>query len=223
MDPNRKSWNQQQQVLRKALSQPADHQQAIEWFLVQHAAVHSARMSRSTAWSLADEVFQDVTGDTMRIIPSGCEHSIVWVIWHLARIEDVTMNLLLAGSPQILLRDGWLERMGVRQYDTGNTLDQEGVAKLSATINTKVLMDYRLAVGRRTRQVVKRLQPDELKQKVQASRLQQVKEQGAVTEAANAILEYWGGLTGAGLLLMPPTRHNFIHLNEVLHIKQKIR
>jgi hypothetical protein len=36
------------------------------------------------------------------------------------------------------------------------------------------------------------------------------------------VLEYWGGLTYAGLLLMPPTRHNFIHLNEALRVKKKV-
>jgi len=35
------------------------------------------------------------------------------------------------------------------------------------------------------------------------------------------VIDYWSGLTLAGLLLMPPTRHNFIHLNEALRLKQK--
>jgi hypothetical protein len=223
MDPNRKLWNQQQQALRKALSQPAHHPQAVDLFLSQHAVVHSARMSQSTSWSCADEVLQDVGEEAMRIIPGGHEHSIAWVIWHIARIEDVTMNVLLAGSPQILLQDSWLERLGVTARDTGNAMDGESVAKLNATVDVEALLDYRLTVGRRTRQVVKQLKPVELKQKVEPARLQQVKDEGAVVEAANAVLEYWGGLTNAGLLLMPPTRHNFIHLNEALHIKQKIR
>jgi hypothetical protein len=36
------------------------------------------------------------------------------------------------------------------------------------------------------------------------------------------VAEYWGGLTLAGLLLMPPTRHNLIHLNECVKIKKKV-
>jgi hypothetical protein len=40
-------------------------------------------------------------------------------------------------------------------------------------------------------------------------------------EAGRGVIGYWGGLTGAGLLLMPPTRHNLVHLNEMLKIKAK--
>jgi hypothetical protein len=52
--------------------------------------------------------------------------------------------------------------------------------------------------------------------------LEQVKAQGAVVPAAGWLLDYWAGLTLAGLLLMPPTRHNFVHLNEALRARQKV-
>jgi len=47
MNPNQKLWNQQLQTLRRALSRPEDHPEAIELFLSQHAMVHSAKMARS--------------------------------------------------------------------------------------------------------------------------------------------------------------------------------
>jgi hypothetical protein len=34
--------------------------------------------------------------------------------------------------------------------------------------------------------------------------------------------DYWSKKTIAGLLLMPPTRHNFVHLNEAARIRQKL-
>ena len=46
-------------------------------------------------------------------------------------------------------------------------------------------------------------------------------DEGAVVEGARGLLDYWGGLTIAGLLLMPPTRHNFVHLNEAWMLKGK--
>jgi hypothetical protein len=221
MDPNRKLWNQQQQTLRRALLGSDDHEKTVELFMSQHAMVHSARVARSKLWSFEDRVWQDTTEEVIRCIPRGCEHSIAWCIWHITRIEDVTMNLLVAGSPQILHRDNWLERMKARARDTGNAMDAKGVAGLSATIDIEVLRAYRLKVGRRTRQIVKQLQPEELKQRVEPSRLQQVMVEGAVVEAASGLIDYWGGLNVAGLLLMPPTRHSFVHLNEALRVKLK--
>jgi len=87
---------------------------------------------------------------------------------------------------------------------------------------TEALQAYRLAVGRRTREIVKRLEPKELKQKVDPARLQQVMAEGAIVEAASGIADCWGRRTVAGLLLMPPTRHNFVHLNEALRIKHEL-
>jgi hypothetical protein len=221
MDPNRKFWNQQQQALRSALSNPDDHQKALELFLCQHAMVHTAEMTQLDLWSFDDEVWQGLIEGDVRCIPRDGEHSIAWLTWHIARIEDVTMNLLVGGSPQILHKDNWLEQMKIAIQNTGNMMDAAGVASLSSTINIEALRAYRIAVGIRTREIVRRLQPADLKQKVKPSRLQQVMDEGAVIETARDLIKYWGGLDVAGLLLMPPTRHNFVHLNEALRIKQK--
>ena len=36
-------------------------------------------------------------------------------------------------------------------------------------------------------------------------------------------MDYWGGKTFAGQLLMPATRHNFVHLNKAMRVKQKLQ
>ncbi len=92
MEPNRKHWNEQQQLLQHALSHSGEHQKAFEICLNQHAMVHAAQMSGSHLWSFEDEVLDSLTEADYRHIPPKGEHSIAWVIWHIARIEDVTMN-----------------------------------------------------------------------------------------------------------------------------------
>ena len=47
--------------------------------------------------------------------------------------------------------------------------------------------------------------------------------EGVVTPEAMEIASYWGRKTIAGLLLMPPTRHCLLHLNEAMRIKKKVR
>ena len=132
------------------------------------------------------------------------------------------MNLLVAGSPQVLFEEGRLERLGISECDTANGMEPVGVAALSAAINLPALRGYRLSVGRRTRAIVMQLGAQQLKQKVDPARLEIMTAQGAVRADASGLLEYWGGLTITGLLLMPPTRHTFVHWNEALRIKQKI-
>ena len=222
MRPNQRLWNQNHQALRIALSHPDDFPEAIALFLHLHAVLHSARMAPGAAWSFEDEVWQGLDEPDLRRIPENGEHSIVWNTWHIARIEDVTMNLLVAGSPQLLHQGGWLEKLQVSAQDTGNQMSAPDRSNLSASIDLQALRDYRLAVGCRTREIVRQLRPHELKHKVLPSRLRQVQEEGAVVEAAVDLLDYWGNRTIAGLLLMPPTRHNFVHLNESQRIREHI-
>lgn len=219
MNPDRKHWNEQQQALRQALGRPEIFLHAIALFLDQHAMVHSAKMSASNSWSFEDEVWQGLSETQVRCIPAKMEHSIVWLLWHMARIEDVTMNLLLAGSPQLFHQGQWAERLCVPNADTGNGWDVNAISTFSATIDVEALRDYRLAVGRSTRYQVQKLNPLDLKHKVDPTRLAQVTAQGTVLDAGRGVIDYWAGLTLAGLLLMPPTRHNFLHLNEALRIK----
>lgn len=226
MESYRKSLNKRQTELRRMLLSFRRHDEAIQLFLHQHAMLHSAKAAQteqpaSEFWSFEDNVLDDMTEEQMRRIPSNCEHSVAWCIWHIARIEDVTMNLLVAGSPQVLYRDDWLERMKIAVRDTGNEMDRATVADLGVTIDTEALRAYRVAVGRRTREIVRQLHLEELKQKVDPCRLQQVMDEGAVVEAASGLLEYWGRRNIAGLLLMPATRHNIVHLNEALQIKHR--
>jgi hypothetical protein len=223
INPDRKYWNQQQQILRENLTRGDNHQQTIALFLGQHAMVHSAEMSHAGLWSFEDEVLDGLKREQMRVIPRNGEHSIVWLLWHISRIEDVTMNILIAGSPQVFSGEDWPTRMKTAVRDTGNGMSPEGVVELSAAIDLEALRAYRLSVGRRTRAIARQIQPEQQKMKVDPDRLEQITKQGAVLEAGSYVLEYWGGLTIAGLLLMPPTRHNFIHLNEILRIKQKFR
>ena len=222
MDTNHRHWNQGHQKLRRLLA-ANEHQKAIDLFLLQHAMVHSAKVSTAKLWSFEDEILNDMPEDQIRCIPPGGEHSIAWILFHLARIEDITMNLLVAGTPQLFVRDGWAKRLRVIIPHSANEMDEAGVASLNAQIDIDELRAYRQSVGRRTRAIVRKLKPEELKQKADPSRLQKVMEEGALLPEATGILNYWSKRTIAGLLLMPPTRHNFLHLNEALRIKQKLQ
>jgi hypothetical protein len=221
MDSHRKLWNKQQKEFRRILLSFDQHPQAIELFLSQHAMLHSAKMAQTETWSFEDQVLDDMTEEQIRRIPRNCDHSVAWTVWHIARIEDATMNMLVAGSPQIFERENWRERIKVTFRDTGNVMDVKGVANLSAAIDIETLRAYRVAVGRRTREIVKQLEPEQLKQQVDPARLQRMLDEGAVVEAASSLIDYWGKRNIAGLLLMPATRHNLVHLNEALRIKQR--
>jgi hypothetical protein len=227
LESKRKLLNKLQTELRKSLTANKDHESAIKLFLEQHTRLHGGKMIESNNdlikfWSYEDLILNDMTYENMRIIPKNDEHSIAWCLWHLARIEDTAMNILVAGTQQILDQFGWIERLNIPFRDTGNKMDERDITCLCERIDILALRDYRAAVGRKTQEIVKSLSPQQLKEKVNPERIQQVMVQGALVDAAQGIADYWSKRNIAGLLLMPATRHNLVHLNEAYRIKKKI-
>jgi len=131
-----------------------DYCQAIALFYKQHAQLHSADMASADLWSYEDELLDDISPDQAKCVPINAEHSIAWVMWHIARIEDVAMNMLVAGEEQILLRDGWQTRLAIHPQDTGNAMPAPDVVKVSEEIDFQSLRAYRIAVGHQTRKIV---------------------------------------------------------------------
>lgn len=221
MEANRKLWNTGQQKLLQALA-AKDYPFAVEQFMIQHAMVHSKRISRLGIWSFEDELWNGLTEKSIRTIPPKGEHSIVWILFHIARIEDITMTMLIAGTQQVFKCDKWAKKLKSTIHHSGNNMDDLDVARLSASLDVNALQEYRRSVGRRTRKIVRKIKQDQFEQKVEPVRLERLLKEGAMIEEALEIIDYWSKRTIAGLLLMPPTRHNYLHLNEAFKIKAKV-
>lgn len=220
-DENLIFWNEQQKQLEAALKKPSEHAQAVELFLAQHAMVHSARMEESGLYSFEDAVWEGLSESGARRVPKGALHSIVWLMWHAARCEDITFNLLAAGDDQVLLSGGWLEAICVPARDTGNAMSESEIAQFSAEIDIPALQGYCDAVGRKTRAVVRSVAPGGFKQLVPQERVPRILAEGAVVAAASGLVDYWASRTIGGLMLMPGTRHHVVHLNEAMRQKKK--
>lgn len=221
MKNHRKVLNSQQKELRKVMTAYRDHDRAIELFLCQHALLHHAGISGGQSWSYEDFLLDDLTEEIFRRVPDDSPNSIAWHIWHLARIEDVTMNILVAGREQIFRRGNWKSHLGIEWVHTGNEMPENDIEKLTENIDLDSLRAYRAEVGRETRKIVPGLTAGDLKSSVAEERLERLLEEGALLPKAVSTREYWGSRTIAGLLLMPPTRHAIIHLNQAARIKER--
>ena len=159
-ETNSRDWGRQQQILRRLLMKDHDFQTALPVFLGQHAMIHAARLLPGSHWSGQDDVLNNLTEAQLRCVPSDCPHSVVWSLWHITRIEDVTMNVLLADAPQLLHSGNWLTQLETSYEGVGNELSLDEIASVSQTVNLQALLAYRLAVGKRTRAIVRRLNPE---------------------------------------------------------------
>ena len=221
MNEQRRQWNENQRLLQAALRGKDTKEEALALFNTQHAAVHDL----NDPTTLAGQTLIDLREVAWRSIPAGHEHSPAWLLWHTARCEDITLNLLVASQPQVLLSGDWLHKMNISARDTGNAMDPDAIHALGQQINLEALYAYWTAVSHQTRQIVANLSPADWKRKPNATQIQQIIDQEAVLPPAYGLIDYWSSRTVAGLLLMPATRHPLVHLNEIekMKLKKKIR
>lgn len=218
-------WNENQKKLKDLLGKPTQFDEAIRLCLEQHARVHASSLSGSLESTYEDELWEGLDETSFRSIPKVGDDSIAWNMWHVTRIEDITMNILIAGGTQVLKEDDWFERLGIQFCDTGNAMNEIEIKELSDNLNMALLRTYRFAVGQRSRQILSNLKPEDLKRKMKPESLKRILEEGAVldVEGANWLIDFWGRKNVAGLLLMPLTRHLVVHINESIRLKQKCK
>jgi hypothetical protein len=192
-------------------------------FLDLHKKLHLSNISEGEE-NEVDRLFSDLEAWEYAVMPTSKDETMAWVIWHIARIEDLTMGILVSGEDQ-LFNDEWKMRMNAPIIDTGNALDDDGIMKLSKRLQVDELINYRSAVGKRTRQIVASLQSGDMVRKVTSDAIEKIRLVGGVTmeEDSKWLLDFWGGKDVAGLLLMPPTRHVMLHLNDCCKWKEAIR
>lgn len=197
--------------------------QAKELFLSIHEKLHLSTMAGGVE-NETDRLLQDLTRKEYGIMPGSKDETIAWVIWHIARIEDLTMNVLVGGREQVF-NEEWMSRMHIHRKDTGNAFSDDEIMELSGEVNIKELLNYRNEVGRRTREIVSRLTDTDMRRKVRNEDLERIHQEGGVTDQEDSIwlLDFWGKKDVAGLLLMPPTRHVVLHLNSCGKWKEEIR
>ncbi len=197
--------------------------EAIELFLDIHSQLHSNVVSHDKP-NYVNPLINDLKDNEYKIMPNKTDETIAWTIWHITRIEDLTMNILIADEKQVFNND-WKVKMNVNVSDTGNAMTDDEIMKLSKDMFIEELLKYRDAVGLRTQEIVKNLKPEDMKKKIPQERLSKIVDVGGLTEDKNSIwlLDYWGDKDYAGLLLMPPTRHLMMHINDCYKWKEAIR
>src|SRR6266850_981773 len=69
-------------------------------FLDQHALMHSAAVG-GNKMSSAERTFAGLSDEQMRVRPREDLNSLAWLLWHIARAEDILVNVVVAGRTQV--------------------------------------------------------------------------------------------------------------------------
>lgn len=220
-----KLWNPKQSLLKEIVLKPDRFDEAMELCLEMHSMVHTSEMSGIKERTFEDELWDGLDEFAFRTMPTIKDATIAWNLWHITRIEDITANILIADDIQVINSDNWLDKMNVTVCDTGNAMSDEEINDLSSAINMNELRNYRIAVGRKTRDIVKNLKFKDMKRRMEAKSLERIFDEGGVLHAKESewLVDFWGRKNVAGILLMPITRHQIVHINDSLKLKEKCK
>lgn len=217
-------WNPKQKRLKEIIRKPDLFEESKKLFISMHASVHFSTVNNSQEPTLMDNLWNDLQYREFAIMPTEKDVTIAWDIWHITRIEDLTVNILIDGSSQ-LLNEEWLTKLHAKITDTGNAMTDDQIIDFSKSIDINELKNYRSAVGSRTQHLLRNLTFEDMKRKFEKNSIDRIFEEGGVVEHPDSIwlLDFWGKKDVAGIILMPVTRHQVIHLNDGFHLKQAIR
>jgi len=189
-------------------------------FLRDHARAHASGVGEPEGGiAIGDVATAGLSDDEIRTRPGEGLNSLAWLTWHMARTEDMAVNLLIAGRPQVLEGDGWAERLQAGRIDMAAGMTDDEVTDFSAAVDVAALREYRNAVGRRTREIVSAMRPEELDEPIDSTLIERAYEQGAILEAAGWIRGFAGGRSKAFLLGHAGTGHSFMHLGEAFCLR----
>jgi hypothetical protein len=210
--------------LRKLIRSPKTFDEAIAFALEVHAVTHTGKVSSGVTPTFCDRLLDGLEDAHYSVMPTKKDETIAWHLWHIARIEDMVGNLLIAEQPQIF-GDEWMRRLNVTVKDTGNAMSDPQIFDLSERVNKRELLRYRDAVGAGTRDIIRSLTPDDLKRKPKPAYLARLVSEGGLLEPKKSLWlrDFWGGYTVAGLVLLPLTYHHMLHLPDSVAIKRFIK
>jgi hypothetical protein len=175
-------------------------------FLDQHGAVHSAAVGGNKG-SAAERAFSGLSDEQLRVRPREDLNSLAWLMWHIARAEDIFVNPVMSGRSQVL-DDGWAGKLGTARRDFGIGMTSAEVSELTRQIDLAALREYRDAVGLRTREVVGGF---DWSGTIQAEAMERAAAQGAFGARTEGVIKVFTGRPRAmvlsGIALLHPAQH----------------
>jgi len=182
-----------------------------DMFLDQHAAMHSAAVG-GNKMSASERTFASLSDEQMRVRPREDLNSLAWLMWHIARAEDIFINTILGARTQLLDDEGWAKRLAVTRRDFGIGMTSAEVTEVTRQIELGALREYRDAVGRRFR-------PQDWEGTVAVDAVQRAADQGAFGVRTEQIVKAFPGRPRSAMLSGIALFHSAGHIGEAATVR----
>jgi hypothetical protein len=175
---------------------------------------------RSSHAGLSHTLLADLTDAQIRTPPCPGVNTLTWLVWHMARVEDVGINRFVSDGQQVFDSGDWGQRLGVIRRDFGTGMTPDEVLDLSARIDVPALHAYWDSVEERTVAVVSGLHPEDLDTILDAPHIHRIFAHDEVVRPdALWVRDYMEDQPRGFFLIHLGLTHIFVHRGEALAIR----
>jgi len=190
---------------------------ARDLLLDEHGRMHAVGVTGDKS-SLAERTFGGLSDDQMRARPREDLNSLAWLMWHIARAEDIFANLILSGQDQVM-DDKWLTRLKTARRDFGIGMSKAEVSELTASVDVAALREYRDAVGRRTQDIIRGLGAAAWQGELAAAQLEKAAALGCFGPRGELVAKAFTGRPRIAVMGGLLVTHSALHMGEAQTVR----
>lgn len=179
---------------------------------------------RKILFNMYKDIFNSCSLSHFKEMPLSTEKTIAYYMYHLMRIEDISLHTLILNEDQVFHQKAYQEKLQIPITTTGNELDGEEILKFSSQIHIPELKNYVYEVFHKTTEIVSQMTYEHVRMKVSAERKENLLALKSVSKDENAfwLVDYWCKKDYLGLIKMPFIGHQFLHLFACMRIMKKL-
>jgi DinB superfamily len=185
---------------------------AAQFFLLRYEPLHGM---------MTDRVLAELTDAQLRARPHG-QNSIAWLIWHVARAEDIGVNAFAYDRPQVFDEGDWGRHIDSGRRDLGTSMTSDEVTAYSERTDLGALREYWRALGDHTLATVHREGARGWEQTVDPARMHRIiRETGDYGPRvdANRVETFYAGMTRGWAFGHMALTHTFAHFGEAAVVR----
>jgi hypothetical protein len=189
------------------MQQVEESMDAAEFFMLRYDALHGV---------MTDRLFAGLSDAQLRARPHG-QNSVVWLLWHVARGEDIGVNRFAEDCQEVFDEGAWARRIGVKRRDVGTGMTSDEVFELTGQVDIPAMREYWAAVGKRTVDVVRNGAASRWDEVVSPERIRRIlQEEGDFGPNANPerLETFYRGMTRGWAFAHFALTHSYGHFYE---------
>ena len=148
-------------------------------------------------------------------------NSIAWILWHMARCEDVAISRIIFDQEQVFDEDNYSSSLKASRRDIGTSMSFKEVIDLSNQIDLNSLREYSVEVATKTQKVIRELPLEQLNLIPDRAYLKKVLlEEGALNKNSEWVAEHYSNKTKGWFLGHLGLTHPRGHLGQIILIRK---